>query len=129
MFKIIEFVSNPIRLIPIYGNKFVPGTIVSLVGYQCEVSNGERPFGFANNYVDATAAENYELVTVFFSRLVFRTDVYDKSSWGEYITGSELYIDNSGIFTVDRVRDGQLSVGKIITGPSERKPDFEAIWY
>jgi hypothetical protein len=101
---------------------------VSLIEHQCEVSNGEKPFGFADNYVDTTT-ENYKLVTVFFSRLVFRTDVYDKSSWGEYITGAELYVDYNGIFTVDKVRDGQLSVGKVITGPNERNACFEAIWY
>jgi len=118
-------------MIPSKGFKFSPGSIVSISkdSYTCEIG-GDNALGFAYNYLDTTNGYNYkDFLIVWCDRLVFRTDVYDKNAVCPYITGADLYINDNSILTTDKKILDQTLVGKIITGPSEKRVWLEAIWF
>ena len=131
MFKVVESVFNPIKLIPESGFKFVPGSIVSFAenSYKCQIG-GKNSIGFAYNYLDTTNnIKINDFIIVWYDRLIFRTDVYSKNAVCPYITGADLYVDNQGILTTDKEDINQVSVGRIITGPNNKRAWIESIWY
>lgn len=136
MFMIKEKLEKePIRLpVDPLVKSFVPGQVAQ-IDYDrmvCGISDGSRPFGLIDDYrddeVDSTKLDG--LITVWTQRIIFKTDIYDKTSW-QYEAGEALYVKEGGILTNLPPSEDSILVGRIISVFEGIKPGsliLEGLW-
>jgi hypothetical protein len=134
VFRVVENTCNtPIRMIARPGVKFIPGRVAKLYTLDsgtlaCDIGDENDYFGIIDSFrlVSELSFEAADMVELWTSRMVFRTDQYDKKC--EYKTGNSLYVGKKGLFTTQAPRENATYVAKVITGPEAGRKHFEALW-
>lgn len=133
MFKIIEKISYPIRL-PIKPNvKLKPGMVGRITDFEnntvIDIGNSHMFSGIiGNRRYSNTASISWEkehLVKIWTGRMIFRTDMFDRSS---KFKDSRIYVNKEGLLTSEEPFDDACIVARLISGPSDSRKWLEALF-
>ena len=130
MLRVIEKVlSDPIRMIPKPGVRFVPGMVVRSATLEdgtlvCDVSDGRSILGIVENEceVDELSFHRANMVKVWAQKMVFRTTRYE----GKFRPGGPVYV-RDGMLTADKPFENAMCVART-TGTPEDLGQLEAVW-
>ena len=136
MLKIVEkVVSSPVRFPIKPGIKVKAGMVGRLVEYDGHLvvdisDDGSQVFGVIGNkrFIDGKSVsfDREDLVNIWPQRMVFKTDIYDKTA--EYENGQALYV-NDGLLTAKSVEGGSPLVARLTRTPSaDEKSYIEVLW-
>lgn len=133
MFKIVDGITDPVKMFVAPGVRFEPGCIVEFKEidgiFVADLSrNGATSVGIISESIfiddDKVSLHPEDRASVFIKRMVFRTNNCEP---GDYRTGDKLYVSSNGLFTLEEPQEDSPFVGRVI---SKLKKDnvFEALW-
>ena len=135
MFKVVEKICDePLRMLAKPGVKFRPGFVVKLVelggDMVCDLADEKNALGIAGSRLhikdESLRFEPKSMLKVWAQRMVFRTDLYDKTH--EMCTGMSLFVSDDGLLTTGKPEGTKLYVAKLISPPDEEHAYLEALW-
>lgn len=125
MVKIIDALSDPIRILCDKDSNILSGHIVQLkeIGDDtvCVLSDGTRPFGMAIDKPDSMG-----LVQVIFNFTIIKTKLFDPRA--SYDPGSALYSTRAGILTTRKYFSNPALVGYVVKSPYKNGNYLEINW-
>ncbi len=125
MIKIIDAISEPIRILCDKNSNIQSGHIVQLKelgdDMVCVLSDGTRPFGMAIGQPDEMG-----LVQVIFNFTIIKTKLFDPRA--SYDPGSALYSTRAGILTTRKYFSNSVLVGYVVKGPYKNGNYLEINW-